>query len=77
MGIKFLQVEGNVELIVQQNKDHYQVKKRCLRSYRLRVWNAIDWFKAFNIKFIPREHSSRANSLAISATLFMPHSNFY
>lgn len=76
MGIKLLKVEGDAELIVKQIKDHFYVRNQRLQSYRQRVWNVIGWFDAFNIIYIPRSDNSRVDALAVSAALFMPHSDF-
>lgn len=77
MGIKRLRVEGDAKLIVKQVRDQFKVKTDRLRHYRNRVWNAIDWFEAFDIKNISHLDKSRADALTVSASLFMPHSDFH
>lgn len=69
MGIKHLRVEGDAELVVKQVKDQFKVKVDRLRNYGNRVWNAIDWFEAFDIKYIPCLENSRVDALAVSASL--------
>lgn len=36
----------------------------------------IEYFDAFSISVVPREYNDRADSLAISATLLIPHLDF-
>jgi ribonuclease HI len=72
MGIREMAVFGDVELIIQQVKNVYQAKHPRLKSYMNEVWNLIDnFFSAFNISFVPREDNASADSLAVSASLFM------
>ncbi|KAH9319964.1 hypothetical protein KI387_021733, partial [Taxus chinensis] len=75
-GIKNLEVFGDAELIVKQVRNQFQVKNDRLRHYRNKVWDAIEVFDAFSIKSVPREKNEKADSLAVSASLMIPHSEF-
>jgi hypothetical protein len=69
--IEELSVFGDVELIVHQVKNMYQVKHPKMRAYRNEVWDLVDsLFLDFNISFVPREENTMADSLAISASNF-------
>ena len=58
MGIQQISIYGDSELVVQQVRDKYQVKQDLLKVYRNEVWDMIDnFFIAFNISFIPRDHN--------------------
>ncbi|KAH9329258.1 hypothetical protein KI387_001366, partial [Taxus chinensis] len=72
-GIKNVKVKGDVELVVNQVKRIYQVKNESLRHYRNVVWDNIKEFDAFSIESIPRAQSDMADSLAVSASLMLPH----
>ena len=71
LGIQQLVVFGDFELVVQQVRNVYQVKKQLLKVYKNEVWDLIDhFFTTFNISFIPRDHNQTADSLALAATFF-------
>ena len=71
MGIQKLVVFGDFELVVQQVRNVYQVKKQLLKVYRNQVWDLIDnLFSAFNISFIARDQNQIADSLALATTFF-------
>ena len=71
MGIEQISIYGDSELVVQQVRDKKQVKQDLLKVYRNEVWDMIDnFFIAFNISFIPRDHNHIANSLSLAATHF-------
>ncbi|KAH9308688.1 hypothetical protein KI387_036599, partial [Taxus chinensis] len=72
-GIKNLKVQGDAELVVNQVKRIYQVKNERLRHYRNTVWDNIEEFDDFSIRSIPRVQNDMADSLAISASLMLPH----
>ena len=71
MGIQQIYVYGNSELVFQQVRDNYQVKKDLLKVYRNEVWDIIDnFFIAFNISYVPRDHNQTLDSLSLAATHF-------
>jgi ribonuclease HI len=71
MGIKDIEVFGDVDLIVYQIKNIYQTKHPQPKSYRNEVWDLIDnFFSSFNISFILREENFMVDSLAISVSQF-------
>ncbi|KAH9317232.1 hypothetical protein KI387_019001, partial [Taxus chinensis] len=72
-GIKNLKVQGDAELVVNQVKRIYQVKNERLRHYRNVVWDSIEEFETFSIESIPRAQNDMADSLAVSASLMLPH----
>ncbi|XP_059075168.1 uncharacterized protein LOC131875151 [Cryptomeria japonica] len=75
-GIKLLCAKGDAKLIVNQVCNHYSVKNERLKHYRNRIWDEIEYFDAFSIEVIPRSQNSHADSLAVSASLLLPHPNF-
>lgn len=74
--IKKLQVMGDAELVVNQVRSRYQTKNKRLKSYRNKVWDEIESFDAFSIQAFPREQNTKADSLAVSASLLLPHPEF-
>ena len=54
----------------------FSVKNQRLKHYRNRVWDEIEDFEAFSIEAIPKELNDKADSLAVSASLLIPHPNF-
>ncbi|KAH9328129.1 hypothetical protein KI387_000237, partial [Taxus chinensis] len=76
MGIKKLRCLGDVEVIVKQIRQQYQVKNPRLRHYRNWVWDCIESFDAFSIEDIPRAQNERFDSLVLSASLLTPHPSF-
>ena len=70
-GIQQLDIFGYSELVVQQVRSIYQVKQQLLKFYRNEVWDLIDnFFTAFNISFIPRDHNQITDTLDLAATFF-------
>jgi hypothetical protein len=62
---------GDVELIVHQVKNMFQVKHPRLKTYINEVWDLVDsFFLAFNISFVPREENTMADSLVVSKSNF-------
>ena len=58
LGTQQLVVFGDSKLVVQQVNNVYQVKQQLLKVYRNEVWDLIDnFFTAFNVSFIPRDHN--------------------
>ena len=71
LGIQQIAAFGDSELVVQQVKSNYQVKQGLLKVYRNEVWDMLEnYFIAFNITHIPRNHNETADSLALAATHF-------
>jgi ribonuclease HI len=72
MGIKGLKVFGDADPIIQQVNSTFQAKHVRLKAYRDEVWKIRDSFSIFDISYIPRDINHLADSLAISATMFIP-----
>lgn len=72
MNIKCVYVFGYSELVVNQVKNKYGIKKCRLKAYAKKVWDLINRFQAFNVTFIHWEKYHRENSLAITASMFSP-----
>ena len=53
MGIKFLSIKGDSDLIVQQVKGQFVCKCQRLKKYRNAVWDTMEFFDALNIEAIP------------------------
>lgn len=75
-GIRQLKAKGDAELIVKQVRKQFSVKNDRLRHYRNLVWDEIESFEAFSIEFVPRAQNTKADSLAVSASLLLPHPEF-
>ena len=73
-GIKNLKVFGDADLIIQQVNRTFQAKHPRLKAYRDEVWRVKEFFDFFCISYIPRAQNQLADSLAISASLFIPPS---
>lgn len=52
MSIKFLCVFGDSEIVVNQVKNIYKIKKCRDKAYARKVWDLTDHFQAFDITFI-------------------------
>jgi ribonuclease HI len=72
MGMKGLQVFVDADLIIQQVNSTFQAKHVRLKAYRDEVWKIKDSFSIFDISYIPRAMNHLANSLAVSASMFIP-----
>ncbi|XP_059078248.1 uncharacterized protein LOC131876779 [Cryptomeria japonica] len=77
LGVKLLRVKGDAELIVKQVRGLFNVKNERLKHYRNRFWDEIEDFDAFSIEAIPRELNSKVDSLAVLASLLVPHPEFF
>ncbi len=74
--IKQSKVRGDAEHIVKQVRKQFSVKNDKLRHYRNLVWDEIESFDAFSIEFVPRSQNTKADSLAVSTSLMLPHLEF-
>jgi ribonuclease HI len=72
MGIKGLKVFGDADLIIQQVNSTFQAKHVRLKAYRDEVWKIRDSFSIFGISYIPRDMNHLADSLVVSASMFIP-----
>ena len=71
LGIQQISVYGDSELVVQEVRNNYQVKQDLLKVYWNEVWDMIEnFFVAFNIYYIPRDHNQTVDSLSLVATHF-------
>lgn len=52
------------------------MKNGQLKHYRNKVWDCIEDFDDFSIESVPREKNARADSLAVLASLLLPHLDF-
>lgn len=75
-GIKMLKEKGDAKLIVKKVRALFSIKNERLKHYQNRVWDEMECFDAFSIKAMPRKFNSRANALAGSTTLLIPHPAF-
>jgi ribonuclease HI len=72
MGIKGLKVFRDADLIIQQVNSTFQAKHVRLKAYRDEVWKVRDYFSIFEISYIPRDMNQLADSLVVSANMFIP-----
>jgi ribonuclease HI len=72
MGIKGLKVFGDADLIIQQVNNTFQASHVRLKAYRDEVWKIRDSFSIFDISYIPRDMNHLADSLVVSANMFIP-----
>jgi ribonuclease HI len=72
MGIKGMKVFGYVDLIIQQVNSTFQEKHVRLKAYSDEVWKIRDCFSIFGISYVPRVMNHLVDSLAISASIFIP-----
>ena len=52
------------------------MKNHKLKNYRNRVWDEIEGLDALSIRAMPREMNTKADSLAVSTSLLIPHPKF-
>ena len=72
MGIMFLNIFGDAYLIIQQVNNTFQAKSVRLKAYRYEVWKLTDSFMFFDLSYIPRTKNHLADSLIVSASMFVP-----
>ena len=72
MGIKGLKVFGDADLIIQQVNKNFQEKHPRLKAYRGEVWKFMSSFNSFSVSYIPRMKNQLADSLVVSASMFIP-----
>ena len=68
-----MKIFGDVDLIIQQVNNTFQANNVRLKAYRDEVWKLRDSFMFFELSYIPRAMNHLANSLVVSASLFVPH----
>jgi len=71
-GIKNIKVFGDADMIIQQVNKTFQTKHPRLKTHRDEVWRIRDSFDYFYISYIPRAQNQLADSLAVSASMFIP-----
>jgi len=71
-GIRNLKVFGDADLIIQQVNKTFQAKHPRLKAYKDEVWRLRDCFDDFCISYIHRAKNQLADSLDVSASLFIP-----
>ncbi|KAH9316634.1 hypothetical protein KI387_025261, partial [Taxus chinensis] len=76
IGIKKLKCLNDVEAVVKQVRDQYQVKNPRLEHYGNRVWDCIDSFEVFSIQDIHHEKNEKVDSLTVLTSLMTPHPAF-
>ena len=52
------------------------MKNHNLKNYRNRFWDEIEGLDAFSTEVVLREMNTKADSLAVSASLLLPHLEF-
>lgn len=72
MGIKGMKVFGDTNLIIQWVNKTFQAKNPWLKEYRDKIWRLNDSFNDFNISYIPRMKNQLVDTLAVSASMFIP-----
>ena len=64
MGVSYLKVYGDSELVVNQVRNQNVTKNALLKSYKYRVWDLLEGFDAFNLVSIPRDQNKHVDRLA-------------
>ena len=72
MGIMCMRIFGDADLIIQQVNNTFQTKNVRLKAYRDEVWKLKDSFMFFELSYIPRALNHLADSMTVSASLFVP-----
>ena len=72
MGIMCMRIVGDEDLIIEQVNNTFQAKNVRLKAYRGEVWKIRDSFMFFELSYIPRALNHLVDSLAVSASLFIP-----
>ena len=63
---------GDVDLIIQQVNKTFEARHARLKAYRSEVWKLKYSFNSFTISYIPRAKNQLVDSLAVSASIFVP-----
>jgi len=72
IGIRDIKVFGYADLIIQQVNKTFQERHPRLKAYKDEVWRLKDSFNSFCISYIPRVKNQLVDSLAASASMFIP-----
>jgi ribonuclease HI len=74
MGVKCLNIKGDLDLVIQQLQSKFACKSERLKSYKNAIWDSIEDLEALNLIAIPRELNSKADELAVAvSTLQLSH----
>ena len=68
--VQRMNIQGDSYLIIKQVQGEYQTKNPILRLYRDLVLELVKGFKECKFSAIPRKENAKADSLAVSASLF-------
>jgi ribonuclease HI len=68
MGVKWLNIKGDSDLVIQKLKNNFACKSERLKRYRNAIWDSIGDLDALNLISIPREQNAKANELSIAAS---------
>ena len=65
-----MSVDGDNELVINQERNQNVTKSNFLKSYKHRVWYFLEGFSAFNIQSIPRRGNKHVDRLAVVAASY-------
>jgi ribonuclease HI len=69
MVVKCLNIKGDSDLVIQQLKNNFACKSERLKRYRNAIWDSIGDIDALNLIVIPREQNSKADEIAVVASI--------
>ena len=65
-------IEGDSDLVIQQVLGEYRVRKKHLRNLHSQVIKELDDLDSYELRWIPREHNTRADTLSNDALKSLP-----
>jgi len=63
MGIRFLVVHGDFELVINQVRDKISARNHYFKTLRNRVWDLLEYFLEIKFILIPRKYNKITNAL--------------
>jgi ribonuclease HI len=68
MGVKYLNIKGDSDLVILQLKNKFACKSERLKRYRNAIWDTMENFDALDLIVIPREKNSKVDELVMAAS---------
>ena len=74
--IKCIEVFGDSKVVIRQVRDSINCTSHHLKNNQQEVWDLINKFEGFNIRFVPHSMNSKADMVANAASNISPSNDF-
>ena len=76
LNVKCIEVFGDSHVVIRQVRDSIHCTSHHLKNYQREVWNLMNKFESFNIKYIPHSKNFKDDMLANVTSNLSPNDDF-